>query len=155
MSLDLILTLCLMFFGAYGASYVPFAIDVPEDRVNLLSCLGGGLMIGSALAMIVPEGFHAFGEHGENENAALGEGLPGLALVAGFLLMMLLDHLQSSGSKDHAGCGHVHVHKKHGVEEAGPTGLTETDDKGTSIHGRMVSTVIAVVYHMRTERQYL
>lgn len=56
------LTLILMFFGALGAGYIPYFVSVRESRLQLMSALGGGLLLGSALAVVIPEGFHAFHE---------------------------------------------------------------------------------------------
>ena len=144
-------TLLLMFFGALGAGYIPYFINVRESRVQLMSALGGGLLLGSALAVVIPEGFHAFHEvrnlstlqpaiteelgitnwfsclinlqigsgghdhdahtqHDEHEHvtAAPASGLTGLALVGGFLVMLLLDQLQAGADGHSHGVGHHH-----------------------------------------------
>lgn len=126
---DLAITLGLMFFGAYGAGYVPYAFDVHESQIHTLASLGGGLMVGSSLAVIVPEGFHAFqGKHehggsvdvvGHEHSEEMADGYAGLALVSGFLAMLILDQVQQQhGSKDQHGCCGGHGHKK-GTEEEG------------------------------------
>jgi|688.fasta_scaffold2688507_1 hypothetical protein len=58
----LLATLLLMFFGALGAGYIPYFIKVKESQSQLISALGGGLLLGSALAVVIPEGFHAFNQ---------------------------------------------------------------------------------------------
>jgi len=58
----LLATLFLMFFGALGAGYIPYYITVRESKLQLISALGGGLLLGSALAVVIPEGFHAFND---------------------------------------------------------------------------------------------
>ncbi|KAI8104254.1 hypothetical protein M9434_002814 [Picochlorum sp. BPE23] len=108
------ITLLLMFFGAYGAAYIPFAWDVSDKQINIISSLGGGLMIGSCLAVVVPEGFASFSGHHDHHDSDVGEipeGFAGIALVVGFLGMYLLDQMQA----DHPhGCC---AHRKSGDEE--------------------------------------
>lgn len=124
---DLAVTLGLMFFGAYGAGYVPYAFDVHESQINTLASLGGGLMVGSSLAVIIPEGFHAFqGSHehedglvdGHSHSEEMADGYAGLALVTGFLAMLILDQVQQQqqgSSKDsHGCCGHGHKKEMEG-----------------------------------------
>jgi zinc transporter 9 len=53
-------TLLLMFFGALISGCLPYFMRVKESHLQTVAALGGGLLIGSALAVIVPEGFHAF-----------------------------------------------------------------------------------------------
>lgn len=125
-SLHLLAVLALMFFGALGASYLAYHINVPEARMQSFSALGGGLLIGSALTIIIPEGFHAFHQaaaagdghhhdqhghqhdHDHSDHSGVAEGLAGLALLAGFLGMLLLDQFQAA-----AGGGHGHGHHHH------------------------------------------
>lgn len=152
MVLNIVYTLVILFCGSYGAGYVPFAVHVKDSQVNLLSSLGGGMMVGSALGMIVPEGFHAFlseihdhhhdddhghgvGEEAEEEGVGGGvEGYAGLALVVGFIVMLLLDQVHL-GSSNNSCCGHQHYHedknasKKTHVEE-GNINVVNDIDKG-------------------------
>ncbi|KAL4437122.1 hypothetical protein ABPG75_004261 [Micractinium tetrahymenae] len=67
---QLFTTLALMFGGALLAGCAPFFMHVRESHLQTVAALGAGLLIGSALAVIVPEGFHAFAHaavhtHGE------------------------------------------------------------------------------------------
>lgn len=55
-------TLLLMFAGALLCGAAPFFLRIRELHLQTLAALGAGLLIGSALAVIVPEGFHAFAE---------------------------------------------------------------------------------------------
>lgn len=57
---QLFTTLALMFGGALLAGCAPFFMRVRESHLQTVAALGAGLLIGSALAVIVPEGFHAF-----------------------------------------------------------------------------------------------
>lgn len=109
-------TLALMFGGALLAGCAPFFIRVREAHLQTVAALGAGLLIGSALAVIVPEGFHAFahvsamvgvtvgGSQGMRGTAGLvcratlklaGSDLEGSARQAFELLAALLSVLQS------------------------------------------------------------
>lgn len=57
---DMATTLALMFGGALAAGAAPFFMRVRESQLAAVAALGAGLLIGSALAVIIPEGFHAF-----------------------------------------------------------------------------------------------
>uniref|UniRef100_A0A914YAL3 Uncharacterized protein n=1 Tax=Panagrolaimus superbus TaxID=310955 RepID=A0A914YAL3_9BILA len=48
-----------MFIGSYAAGFVPLAFTFSESKVRLLSILGAGLLVGTALAVILPEGVEA------------------------------------------------------------------------------------------------
>lgn len=61
-TLQLFVTLLLMFLGAMGAGSLPYFMAVREGQLGVLGALGGGLLVGTALAVIVPEGFHSFAE---------------------------------------------------------------------------------------------
>lgn len=58
-------TLLLMFVGALLCGAAPFFLRMRETHLQTLAALGAGLLIGSALAVIIPEGFHAFAEVGQ------------------------------------------------------------------------------------------
>ena len=66
----LLVTISTMFVGALLAGALPYWCKVKESSVAFLAALGGGLLIGTALAIIVPEGFHAFAQVGRAGGAA-------------------------------------------------------------------------------------
>ncbi|XP_006884806.1 PREDICTED: zinc transporter ZIP9 isoform X1 [Elephantulus edwardii] len=51
-----------MLVGCYVAGIIPLAVNFSEDRLKLVTVLGAGLLCGTALAVIVPEGVHALYE---------------------------------------------------------------------------------------------
>ena len=57
---QLVGTCAAMFFGAIAAGLLPYFLRVTEQQLSLVSSLGAGVLIGSALAVILPEGFGAF-----------------------------------------------------------------------------------------------
>jgi zinc transporter 9 len=90
---QLLLTLALMFFGALGAGYLPYYINVKDAKLNAMTALGGGLLIGSALSVVIPEGFRSFYDI---QQTGTSHSLSGLALVLGFIAMVVLDRVQAS-----------------------------------------------------------
>uniref|UniRef100_A0A5F5PVX2 Zinc transporter ZIP9 n=1 Tax=Equus caballus TaxID=9796 RepID=A0A5F5PVX2_HORSE len=51
-----------MLMGCYVAGIIPLAVNFSEERLKLVTVLGAGLLCGTALAVIVPEGVHALYE---------------------------------------------------------------------------------------------
>lgn len=51
-----------MFFGSYIAGSIPLAFTLSESRVRLLSIFGAGLLVGTALSVIIPEGVESLYE---------------------------------------------------------------------------------------------
>ncbi|CAJ0577122.1 unnamed protein product, partial [Mesorhabditis spiculigera] len=45
-----------MFLGSYLAGYVPLLFTMSESRMRILSIFGAGLLVGTALSVIIPEG---------------------------------------------------------------------------------------------------
>lgn len=56
------ISLTLNSYPSSAAGSVPFFLRIKEHQMNNLAALGGGLLIGSALAVVIPEGFHSFSE---------------------------------------------------------------------------------------------
>lgn len=57
--LQLAVALAVMFFGALFAGGLPYLVRVKESSLKSVAALGGGLLIGTSLAVVIPEGFHA------------------------------------------------------------------------------------------------
>ncbi|XP_022621836.1 zinc transporter ZIP9 [Seriola dumerili] len=51
-----------MLVGCYVAGTIPLAVNFSEERLKLITVLGAGLLCGTALAVIIPEGVHALYE---------------------------------------------------------------------------------------------
>ncbi len=67
-----------------------------EERLRRVSVFGAGLLVGTALAVIVPEGVHTLIRgSGEDVDRAIG-----VSLVLGFLFMLLIDQLAASKNAD-------------------------------------------------------
>ncbi|KAH9519508.1 hypothetical protein Btru_002895, partial [Bulinus truncatus] len=48
-----------MLIGCYLAGVIPLTISLTEEKLKLVTVLGAGLLVGTALAVIIPEGVHA------------------------------------------------------------------------------------------------
>ena len=88
-----------MFAGALvaGLTWMPLT----RASLDLVNVFGVGLLLGTGLGVIVPEGVR------ELATAEYGEQVMGVALVAGFVTLLLVDHLAccGNGSGSH---GHSH-----------------------------------------------
>ncbi|GFN96556.1 Zinc transporter zip9-like [Plakobranchus ocellatus] len=54
-----------MLVGCYLAGVIPLTISLSEDKLKLVTVLGAGLLVGTALAVIIPEGVHAMYVNGQ------------------------------------------------------------------------------------------
>ncbi|PSN49119.1 Zinc transporter ZIP9-B [Blattella germanica] len=52
----LILLALVMFVGSYFVGSIPLFMPMSEEKLQLVSVLGAGLLVGTALAVIIPEG---------------------------------------------------------------------------------------------------
>jgi len=50
----------IIFLGSLVAGAVPFFLNLGERHVSLLSAFGAGMLVSTALAVILPEGVEAF-----------------------------------------------------------------------------------------------
>lgn len=60
--MQLAVSLFVMFTGALLAGALPWFIKVKDSQLKTVAALGGGLLIGTSLAVVIPEGFHALAE---------------------------------------------------------------------------------------------
>lgn len=68
---DILTLLCLSFamlVGCYLAGVIPLTISLSEDKLRLITVLGAGLLVGTALAVIIPEGVHAMYANGNSHS---------------------------------------------------------------------------------------
>ncbi|KAM5273086.1 zinc transporter ZIP9 isoform 2-T2 [Ctenodactylus gundi] len=136
-----------MLVGCYVAGIIPLAVNFSEERLKLVTVLGAGLLCGTALAVIVPEGVHALyedileGKHpqaSETQNVIASDKaaeIPvvhehehshdhtqlhayiGVSLVLGFVFMLLVDQIGSS---------HVHSTDADGVALGAAASTSQT-----------------------------
>ncbi|XP_066496402.1 zinc transporter ZIP9 [Tiliqua scincoides] len=136
-----------MLVGCYVAGIIPLAVNFSEERLKLVTVLGAGLLCGTALAVIVPEGVHALYEdileakhhpvsetqkavesekaadvpvvydHDHNHDHSRLHAYIGVSLVLGFVFMLLVDQIGSS---------HVHTADDPEAARAGNSKITTT-----------------------------
>ncbi|XP_070961716.1 zinc transporter ZIP9-like [Oncorhynchus clarkii lewisi] len=123
-AMAIILISIVMFLGCFLLGLIPLLIKLSEKRLQFVSIFGAGLLCGTALAIILPEGVELLEESwrvsscsvapvAANKNASDGgvggqlqemgpssKGLParffiGVSLVLGFILMFLVDQISS------------------------------------------------------------
>lgn len=110
----LLLLSLVMLIGSYLAGFIPLVMTMSEAKMQLVSVFGAGLLVGTALAVIIPEGIrslfnngHPHGHESTEVGAAAGgvkenpdlHSLIGLSLVIGFVLMLLIDQCSTSHSR--------------------------------------------------------
>ncbi|KAJ2508114.1 hypothetical protein GGI11_005794 [Coemansia sp. RSA 2049] len=108
----LILEGLAMFAGSWAAGCVPLYVKMSSSKFNLLALFGAGLLIGAALAVILPEGVETMTRAVLARHPGSAEGLAdavnsavGWSLVAGFCVMFLVDNLFSSHAHGPAAAG--------------------------------------------------
>lgn len=100
----LILLSLSMLFGSYFAGIIPLVFNFSEEKVRLLTILGSGILVGTALSVIIPEGVntlyasHEFHHHLQSEKINvkienIDHSSIGLTLIIGFVFMLLVDQI--------------------------------------------------------------
>lgn len=102
-----------MLIGSFAAGMLPLVIDLSDRMLRLVTALGAGLLVGTALTVIIPEGMHAVGkdmcadllpaptdktstqksDHDAPCNPSDAHQRVGISLVLGFIFMLLVDQL--------------------------------------------------------------
>ncbi|NP_001181367.1 zinc transporter ZIP9 [Macaca mulatta] len=136
-----------MLVGCYVAGIIPLAVNFSEERLKLVTVLGAGLLCGTALAVIVPEGVHALyedilegkhhqasethdviasdkaaeksvvHEHEHSHDHTQLHAYIGVSLVLGFVFMLLVDQIGNS---------HVHPTDADGVALGAAASTSQT-----------------------------
>lgn len=107
-----------MLLGCYIAGSIPLVMTMSEDRMEVVTVLGAGLLVGTALTVIIPEGVNTlFSLHDHNKSPGLAtsethhheataseshtepHNLVGPPLVLGFLLMLIIDQFAGGHRK--------------------------------------------------------
>ena len=64
----LILLSVTMFVGSFVSGLIPLTLSLSESKMRFITIIGAGLLVGTALAVIIPEGVHTLyknnNEHG-------------------------------------------------------------------------------------------
>lgn len=103
----MLLVLCTaMFLGAFASGYIPLAFGFSEAKLRLITIFGAGLLVGTALIVIIPEGvsMHYEGQQRHAVGAAAVDAHAGHA------------HGAEEGAEHHSGEGGddiTHAHPGH------------------------------------------
>jgi len=85
----------IMFIAVAAFGYVPLTLELSSDRLKQLTAIGAGVLIGSAFLVIIPEALEIFEGHEEeeegHEEVHIEPSTIGLAILGGFVLMLLLE----------------------------------------------------------------
>ncbi|XP_066991284.2 zinc transporter ZIP9 [Anabrus simplex] len=115
----LILLVFVMLVGSYMAGSIPLIMSMSEEKLQQFSVFGAGLLVGTALAVIIPEGVRSLDSAVDNHvqspeitngvSAAVSHGedhrseahsVIGISLVLGFVFMLLVDQCSASRARD-------------------------------------------------------
>ena len=80
----------IMFVAVAVFGYIPMSLDLSSVRLKQLTAIGAGVLIGSAFLVIIPEALEIFEGH-EEEESHVEPSTMGLAILSGFVLMLLLE----------------------------------------------------------------
>ncbi|XP_077477792.1 zinc transporter ZIP9 [Stigmatopora argus] len=107
-----------MLVGCYVAGTIPLAVNFSEEKLKLVTVLGAGLLCGTALAVIIPEGVHALYEeilegqggghhHGPSQVGVVAEAseAKGEAAVAAAVELSTVGHGEHGHEQLHACIG--------------------------------------------------
>ncbi|CAM9837704.1 unnamed protein product [Lampetra fluviatilis] len=146
-----------MLVGCYVAGSIPLAISLSEEKLKLVTLLGAGLLCGTALAVIIPEGVHALYEdalHGIYQHDGPLTAGPVAAAVAAAAEAHAEGHAE--GHAD----GHAELHAYIGVslvlgfvfmlliDQIGSSHMHTQDDTeaGRAANSKMTTTLGLVVH---------
>jgi zinc transporter 9 len=79
----------IMFFSVAAFGYIPLTLELSSNRLKQLTAIGAGVLIGSAFLVILPEALEIF--EGHEEESHIEPSTIGLAILGGFVLMLLLE----------------------------------------------------------------
>lgn len=98
----LLLIDAVMAVSSLAAGIFPLKAGVALHHMNLASALSMGILVGTALAAVIPEGVEMLLESGYPINPDSGislSGVVGLSLIIGFAVMFLVDHYEQLFTK--------------------------------------------------------
>lgn len=91
--LTLLLLSLLMGVASYLSGLAPLSFNLSQHRIRLISSFGIGILVGTALIVIIPEGVETLYSVGKPEDQETYRRGIGLSLIIGFVMMYLVDKL--------------------------------------------------------------
>lgn len=132
----------IMAASSFLVGLLPLSFSLSSRQLHIITQTGGGILIGTAFTIIIPEGIAALYESKDSTKSKEPESIHaviGMALVVGFLLMYLIDVLPSKSAKGHAQNGHIPLSSMDSGEQPKP--ITSSKD------GHSNTTTIGLVIH--------
>ncbi|KAG5865798.1 hypothetical protein JTB14_008024 [Gonioctena quinquepunctata] len=100
----------VMLVGSFLAGSIPLFFSFSEDKLKKISVFGAGLLVGTALTVIIPEGVRSLitedsHQHAHNESETHEQhkdplSVIGISLVLGFIFMLLVDQISQSRNEN-------------------------------------------------------
>ncbi|KAJ8982053.1 hypothetical protein NQ317_001748 [Molorchus minor] len=99
----------VMLVGSFLAGSIPLFFSFSEDKLKKITVFGAGLLVGTALAVIIPEGVRSLIPDGlpqqaHNESHVQDHKDPlsaiGVSLVLGFIFMLLVDQVSQKRNEN-------------------------------------------------------
>jgi zinc transporter 9 len=113
--LGMLFILCAsMFLGAFGSGYVPLMFNLSENKLRLITIFGAGLLVGTALVVVIPEGISMHYE-GQLKHAAAAA-----AAAHAHGGRLLGEALHGEGGEGSLLAGASHAHGEEEVTHAHP-----------------------------------
>ncbi|XP_065321996.1 zinc transporter ZIP9-like isoform X2 [Gordionus sp. m RMFG-2023] len=82
----------IMFLTSYICGLVPLLINFSQKKLKQLTIFGAGILIGTALGIIIPEGIETLmlpiKDVSQNQSSLIG-----LSLISGFIFMLIVDFI--------------------------------------------------------------
>ncbi len=127
------------FLAAMAVGSLPFRIHDPSHafRLNQLTALAAGFLIGAALMIALPEGLLLFTQSGNSHYLEVG-----MALMAGFIFMLLMETFGFSHDLHEEHHDHVHDHGHSHVNH--PTGRVPYAVVGLTVHALIDGMIIGI-----------
>jgi len=110
----------LLGVAAFGIGNLPLFFTFSKSRIQYLSTLGTGLLLGASLGVVIPEGIETITK--DSSNGEVPTSTIALCLLAGFAFMMIVEQFLS---------GHDHEHG-HGSPATDDGSLEHLYDNGIS-----------------------
>lgn len=80
---------------SYGAAILPLKVSIPFQKMSLLSTLSMGILVGTVLCLVIPEGAETMVKAVDDIEDYNVLGCIGMSLLAGFALMLVIDNSSS------------------------------------------------------------
>ena len=104
--ISLVLLSITMFFGSFLSGLIPLTLTLSESKMRLITVIGAGLLVGTALAVIIPEGVHTLYA---NQDAPI---VDVKSDIQNKMNNVLKEHNHEHGHGQEEGHNHNHVHQR-------------------------------------------